>query len=286
LTWTSFSDDFDEFDDIQELSDAAFRLHVAMLIACSRKLSDGWVSSRMIRVYAVEHRKEDKRDELAEAVTQLVARGVWEAALRDAGEEALPDALPDALHNALRNGPFQIPAYLKTNDSREKVLRNKDLSRKRQQRHRDKKRDTVRDTTHYATDSLTVPLPSPPLPSPTLPKRDQEQSSGDIVDNFVDNLLVTQPKSINRSFLAIVEAKPDVEIALLQEINHLGRHQITAPWNEHPVKAIQKALPTALAQTAKYIHEVNEPVPYLLRTLSGLLQKIATTNNTPREDRE
>lgn len=52
MTWTRLSDSFADSPQILALSDAAFRLHVTMLVWCNKQLTDGRVPARAVSMFS------------------------------------------------------------------------------------------------------------------------------------------------------------------------------------------------------------------------------------------
>jgi hypothetical protein len=71
--WVKLDDGFVSHPKIVDLSDRAFRLHVAALCHSGRNLTDGWLSPRAVRTVAVEVDADP-----VELPLELVAAGVWE----------------------------------------------------------------------------------------------------------------------------------------------------------------------------------------------------------------
>lgn len=68
MTWVKLDDGFPEHPKISELSDRAFRIHVAALCYCGRNLTDGHIPSSVVRSLTLGRGK---------AVTELVTAEVW-----------------------------------------------------------------------------------------------------------------------------------------------------------------------------------------------------------------
>lgn len=72
MAWLKIDDGFVEHSRIEPLSDKAFRLHIAALCICARKLTDGHVSEKDAKVIQV------MAGSRAKHVHELVQFGVWE----------------------------------------------------------------------------------------------------------------------------------------------------------------------------------------------------------------
>jgi hypothetical protein len=135
VSWVRVDDGFDEHPKIDALGDAAFRLHVAALCYCARTLSDGHVpAAKAGRLTATARPK---------VIAELVAAGVWEA---------------------VTDG-YVIHDYLDYQLSREKVLNEREKTRARVARHRERSSNGV---TRAATNDGGTDAPSHPDPSTEL----------------------------------------------------------------------------------------------------------------------
>ena len=71
MSWLRLDDGFVEHDKIHDLSDRAFRLHVAALCYCARNLTDGELNQRRLKVVCALTKATRKH------VTELVDSGLW-----------------------------------------------------------------------------------------------------------------------------------------------------------------------------------------------------------------
>lgn len=94
MAWVKLDDGFVEHERIDPLSDKAFRLHLTALCMCARKLTDGYVSAKDVKV------SRTICGAAAKHVDELVATGVW---------------------LSTGNGTYAIRDYLQYNPSAEQV---------------------------------------------------------------------------------------------------------------------------------------------------------------------
>jgi hypothetical protein len=71
MAWLKLDDGFVEHPRIEPLTDRAFRLHVAALCQCARKLTDGHISLKDARMLSVLTRSR------ARHIDELVDKGLW-----------------------------------------------------------------------------------------------------------------------------------------------------------------------------------------------------------------
>ncbi len=102
MAFAQFDDAFADHRKVAGLSDAAFRLHVAGILYCSRHLTDGFIDGIEVPRLVRRFRKA--------ALTELVEAGLW----RDQAELG-----------------FVIHDYLDWNPSRDVVLERKEKAKKR-----------------------------------------------------------------------------------------------------------------------------------------------------------
>lgn len=68
MSWIKLDDGFNEHPKIADLSDRAFRVHVAALCYCGRNLTDGRIPQAVVRTISLGRRQ---------AVSELTAAGLW-----------------------------------------------------------------------------------------------------------------------------------------------------------------------------------------------------------------
>jgi hypothetical protein len=104
MAYAQFDDGFADHPKVRGLGDAAFRLHVAGIVYCSRYLTDGRIMRDDVPDLVRRYR--------SSALTELVAKGLW-----------------------LERGTyFEIHDYLQWNDSREVVEARREAKAARQAR--------------------------------------------------------------------------------------------------------------------------------------------------------
>lgn len=106
MTWTRISDDFYDDDAINELSDAAFRLHVYALVWSNKQLTDGLISKTRVRRLIPD-------GDIDKSLTELILTGLW-ADLGDdqfqidwSQQEAAEDVRDRQEANARRNREYR-----------------------------------------------------------------------------------------------------------------------------------------------------------------------------------
>ncbi len=72
MTWLKLDDGFVDHERVENLSDKAFRLHVTALCLCARKLTDGHLSDKDVRV------AKTLVGAGAKSVQELRDAGLWE----------------------------------------------------------------------------------------------------------------------------------------------------------------------------------------------------------------
>ena len=129
MSWLKIDDGFFEHEKIEELSHAAFRLHVGGLCLCARLLTDGRVSESNLRKVATAGRISSVK----KYVEELVAARLWSAHPR---------------------GGWKIKDYLDYNPSSVQVKEQRQRNAERQARHR---------VSNAVTNGVSNAAPSRPL---------------------------------------------------------------------------------------------------------------------------
>lgn len=106
MPYATFDDNFADHPKVAGLSDAAFRLHVAGILYCSRQMSDGLIPAAEVPRLVRRPRRP--------AIDELLDRGLWVSIL---------------------DGAYAIHDYLDWNDSREKILKRRAAAAERKRRH-------------------------------------------------------------------------------------------------------------------------------------------------------
>lgn len=113
MPWVRFDDQFPIHRKVDSLTDPAFRLHVSAIFWCARNLTDGCVTEHDLPSAAPRKMRNPDR-----YVAELVDRGVWR-----------------------QNGcGWVIHDYLEYQPSKDKVLEEREKTRKRQARWREQQR--------------------------------------------------------------------------------------------------------------------------------------------------
>lgn len=113
MTWVRLDDGFVDHPKVADLSDGAFRFHVAALCYCARNLTDGRLDSRAIKIVAAAcNTRPFKR------VTELSNAGIW---FKDDTEQ----------------GVFLINDYTDYNPTKEQVTAERKQAAERMRRLRD-----------------------------------------------------------------------------------------------------------------------------------------------------
>ena len=147
MTWLKIDDGFCEHEKIENLSDRAFRLHLAALCLCARLLTDGRVSESNARKLAAGIRMGNVHryvDELVNArLWSSHNKGGWrikdyldynpssikvkEMRARNAGRQARYQQLHNAVSDGATNdAPSRTPVNTKNQDHKEPELRDVD----------------------------------------------------------------------------------------------------------------------------------------------------------------
>ncbi len=71
MAWLKIDDGFVEHERVDPLSDRAFRLHVGALCLCARKLTDGKLTEKDVRIVAVQTGSN------ARHIRELEVTGLW-----------------------------------------------------------------------------------------------------------------------------------------------------------------------------------------------------------------
>lgn len=140
MTWAKLSDDFADHPKVEEISNDAFALYVVALVDCCRRLTDGVISQKHLRLLQT---------------------------MRGVGDNAVNELLQVELWQMNGDGAFEVHDFLKYNPSRRKENRRKDAHSKQMRDWRDAKRDDSRDSARDEPVTL-----SPTRPDPTrIPSR-------------------------------------------------------------------------------------------------------------------
>jgi hypothetical protein len=167
VSWLRIDDGFAEHPKVVELSDRAFRLHVAALCFCTRNLTDGVLSDRSVKVVC--------------ALTSSTKKHVGE--LREAG---LWIAIPDG---------FTVKDFLEYNPSAEKVKEDRASARERMRKLRSPERSREHSVEQTAHVRPPRPVPEEPTQAVT-PLRDigrATEGDGTASDFQVPELLQVMP---------------------------------------------------------------------------------------------
>ena len=160
MSWANLDDGFADHPKVIDLPDAAFRLHVCAMCWCSRRLTDGLVRSRELRILGamLEGCPDDRR--LHELAQNLVDARLW-----DPCEEG-----------------WRLHDWLKHNESAKKVAERREAAKQRMAEHRKVKSGEARTfaalfarTSCERSDERAgeVRVPSPLLSSPLTNPMDQ-----------------------------------------------------------------------------------------------------------------
>ena len=158
MSWANLDDGFADHPKVIDLSDAAFRLHVCAMCWCSRRLTDGLVRSRELRILGAMLQGCPADQQLQELVTELVSARLWESC-----EEG-----------------FRLHDWLKHNESASKVAERREAAKQRMAEGRKNKANNLRTFAGSSREqhgersearSREVRVPSP-LPSSPLPLQD------------------------------------------------------------------------------------------------------------------
>jgi len=140
MTWLRIDDGFVEHERVEPLTDKAFRLHVTGMCLCARKLTDGFVSDKDVRVSLTISGSTRRQLQV------LVEAGLW-----------------------VPNGTgYDIHDYLDYNPTAEKVREDRAKAAERMRIVRGNVRPNVRANTER-TSSERSPTPSRPVPLSTNP---------------------------------------------------------------------------------------------------------------------
>jgi hypothetical protein len=120
VSWLRIDDGFAEHPKLMDVSDRAFRLHVAALCFCARNLTDGELVDRSVRMVCALSAATKKH------VAELVAAGLW-------------------VKRA--DGTFEVKDFLEYNPTAEKVKAERDAARVRMRRVRSVERSPERSPT-------------------------------------------------------------------------------------------------------------------------------------------
>ena len=153
MSWANLDDGFADHPKVIDLPDAAFRLHVCAMCWCSRRLTDGLVRSRELRILGamLEGCPDDQR--LQELAQKLVDARLW-----DPCEEG-----------------WRLHDWLKHNESAQKVIERREAAKQRMAENRKGKgseKRTFAGTSRERSEeraperSREVRVPSPLLSSP------------------------------------------------------------------------------------------------------------------------
>lgn len=165
MSWANLDDGFADHPKVIDLPDAAFRLHVCSMCWCSRRLTDGLVRSRELRILGamLEGYPDDRR--LQDLAQKLVDARLW-----DHCEEG-----------------WRLHDWLKHNESAQKVIERREASRQRMAASRKGKGSDKRTFAETSRErsaeraserSSEVRVPSPLLSSP-LPIQDPKALSNE-----------------------------------------------------------------------------------------------------------
>ena len=158
MSWANLDDGFADHPKVIDLPDAAFRLHVCAMCWCSRRLTDGLVRSRELRILGAMLEGCPDDEQLRELVKKLVKARLWESC-----EEG-----------------WRLHDWLKHNESASKVTERREAAKQRMAENRRKaaeKSRTFADSSREHSDEHVPeragevrspsPLLSSPLPNPT-----------------------------------------------------------------------------------------------------------------------
>jgi protein gp37 len=120
VSWLRIDDGFAEHPKVMDVSDRAFRLHVAAMCFCARNLTDGELAERSVRMVCALTAATKKH------VAELVDAGLW---LKRDG------------------GAFEVKDFLEYNPTAEKVKADRDAARVRMSRRRSAERSGERSPT-------------------------------------------------------------------------------------------------------------------------------------------
>jgi hypothetical protein len=109
MPYATLDDNFPDHPKVAGLTDAAFRLHVAGILYCSRHLTDGLIAADEVPRLVRRYRKT--------ALDELVERGMWIDII---------------------GGAYSVHDYLEWNDSRETVEKRRAAVAERKRRWREK----------------------------------------------------------------------------------------------------------------------------------------------------
>ena len=163
MSWANLDDGFADHPKVIDLPDAAFRLHVCAMCWCSRRLTDGLVRSRELRILGAMLEGCPDDEQLRELVKKLVKARLWESC-----EEG-----------------WRLHDWLKHNESASKVTERREAAKQRMAENRRKaaeKSRTFADSSRERSEeraperSREVRVPSPLLSSP-LPIQDPKSLS-------------------------------------------------------------------------------------------------------------
>lgn len=165
MSWANLDDGFADHPKVIDLPDAAFRLHVCAMCWCSRRLTDGLVRSRELRILGamLEGCPDDQR--LQELAQKLVDARLW-----DPCEEG-----------------WRLHDWLKHNESAQKVIERREAAKQRMAENRKGKGSEKRAFAGSSRErseeraperSREVRVPSPLLSSP-LPIQDPKSLSNE-----------------------------------------------------------------------------------------------------------
>lgn len=141
MSWLRLDDGFAEHPKVEQITDKAFRLHVAALCYSARKLTDGFLSMKAVKVLAaiVDAPRVDRY------TTELERAGLW---------------------LVVEDG-YQINDYLDYNPDAEAVKHARAKNAERQLRHRSRNAESNAQS-NGVTDSVTNGVSNtPPIPSPS-----------------------------------------------------------------------------------------------------------------------
>lgn len=159
MSWLKIDDEFAEHPKVDKLSDKAFRFHVAALCRCAKRLTDGRVSEKDVKILAiVVHAPTWKK-----YVNELVAAGLW---------------IP-------QNHGWSIHDYLQYNPSSVRVREERERRAAEQRARRNTSRNAVR--SKVRAEDVTAPRTRTPIYNvepTTLVPRDvtSEVDAGQVID--------------------------------------------------------------------------------------------------------
>lgn len=160
MAWLRVDDGFVEHEKIIDLTDKAFRLHMAALCYCSRNLTDGRISPRALKVISAIVGGNTKK-----AVADLIQAGLW----------------------TLEDDGHAVNDYLDWNPSADKVKADRARNADRQARHRNAVTNTV-------TNTVSNGAPSQPLPSQGFSSKEQPSlttpAQGGQIEHLLKRLIV------------------------------------------------------------------------------------------------